>query len=131
LLYESVSASKSLRATNVLQIGCPEDVNFHLAERLLRTRHESWSYEQGVRIFIGLNRPAGCEGLNWIDFGPKLVLKKVIIGAQCDPRTSQEPEERVKSFGNAVKWWWAGMLPDVFLLVNKTINPIGMPLSNE
>ena len=54
-------------------------------------------------MFVGLNDPPDAKGLNWIDFGPKLVLKEVIIGAQCDPRTSKEAEEVVKSFGNAVK----------------------------
>src|SRR5208282_1962985 len=36
---------------NLLQIRGPEDVNFDLANRLLRTKHESWSYEQEVRMF--------------------------------------------------------------------------------
>lgn len=108
---------------NVLQIRCPEDVNFDLAERLLRTKHESWSYEQEVRMFVGLNDPPDAKGLNWINFGPKLVLKEVIIGAQCDPRTSKEAEEVVKSFGYAVKCWWARMRPDAFLLVKQDHPP--------
>jgi hypothetical protein len=108
---------------NVLQIRCLEDVDFDLANRLLRTKHESWSYEQEVRMFVGLNDPPDAKGLNWIDFGPKLMLKEVIIGAQCDPRTSKEAEEVVKSFGNAVKCWWAGMRPDAFLLVKQDHPP--------
>jgi hypothetical protein len=98
LIQESVSASTSLRAIrganydtdvlyqpNVLQIRRPEDVNFDLANRLLRTKHESWSYEQEVRMFVGLNDPPDAKGLNWVKFGPQLVLKEVIIGAQAIP----------------------------------------------
>lgn len=68
---------------SLLQIRRPEDVNFDLANRLLRTKHESWSYEQEVRVFVQLNDPPDAMGLRWIDFGPNLELKEVIIGAQC------------------------------------------------
>jgi Protein of unknown function (DUF2971) len=42
---------------NLLQIRRSEDVNLDLATRLHRTKHESWSYEQEVRMFVGLNDP--------------------------------------------------------------------------
>src|ERR1022692_4365795 len=38
---------------NLLKIRRREDLNFDLANRLLRTKHESWSYEQEVRMFVG------------------------------------------------------------------------------
>ena len=60
---------------NLLQIRRPEDVNFDLASRLFRTKHESWSYEQEVRMFVGLHDPPDAKGLRWIEFGPNLVLK--------------------------------------------------------
>jgi hypothetical protein len=41
---------------NLLQILRSEDVNFNLASRLLRTKHESWSYEQEVRMFVRTRR---------------------------------------------------------------------------
>jgi hypothetical protein len=108
---------------NVLQIRCLEDVNFDLANRLLRTKHESWSYEQEVRMFVRLNDPPDAKGLNWIEFGPQLVLKEVIIGAQCSPRDSRDVEEAIKPYGDAVKCWWAGMRPDAFLLVKQDHPP--------
>ncbi|MBB5317629.1 DUF2971 domain-containing protein [Tunturibacter empetritectus] len=55
---------------NLLQIQRPEDLNFDLANRLLRTKHESWSYEQEVRMFVDLNDPPDAKGLKWIEFGP-------------------------------------------------------------
>ena len=48
---------------NVLKIRMPDDVNFDLVNRLLRPKHESWSYEQESRVFVKLNdRPTrkGC-----------------------------------------------------------------------
>jgi hypothetical protein len=108
---------------NLLQIRRPEDVNFDLANRLLRTKHESWSYEQEVRMFVSLNDPPNAKGLNWIEYGPDLVLKEVIIGAQCDPTVSKEVEEAVKPYGETVKCWWAGMRRDAFLLVKEDHPP--------
>jgi hypothetical protein len=40
---------------NLLQIRGLEDVNEDLARRSLSTKHESWSYEQEVRMFAPLN----------------------------------------------------------------------------
>ena len=109
---------------NVLQIRRLEDVNIDLANRLLRTKHESWSYEQEVRMFVQLNDPPDAKGLNWIEFGPQLVLKEVIIGAQCHPMVSKEVEAAVRPYGNSVKLWWAGMRPDAFLLIKQGNPPL-------
>jgi hypothetical protein len=108
---------------NLLQIRCPEDLNFDLASRLLRTKHESWSYEQEVRMFVDLNDPPDAKGLNWIGFGSLLTLKEIIIGAQCHPRVSKKIEEAAESYGEAVTCWWAGMRPDAFLLVKQAHPP--------
>jgi hypothetical protein len=108
---------------SLLQIRRPEDVNLDLASRLHRTKHESWSYEQEVRMFVGLNDPPDAKGLRWIEFGPNLVLKEIIIGAQCDPKVSKEVEEVVKTYGAPVKCSWAGMRPDAFLLVKQNHPP--------
>ena len=114
LLRASVSASTSLRAIpapnyntdvlyqpNLLQIRRPEDLIL-VADRLPRTKHESWSYEQEVRMYVGLTDPPDTDKLHWIEFGPLLVLKEVIIGAQCDPTMSKKVEEAVKPYGDAV-----------------------------
>ena len=102
---------------NVLKVRRLEDVNLDLTNRLLRTKHESWSYEQEVRMFVGLNDPPDAHGLRWIDFGPKVELKEVIIGAQCTPKDSDDVVEALKPYGDSVKCFWAGMRTDAFLLV--------------
>jgi Protein of unknown function (DUF2971) len=111
-----------LYQSNFLQIRRPEDLNLDLANRLPRTKHESWSYEQEVRMFVNLSDPPDAKGLNWIEFGPLLVLREVIIGAQCDPTTSKEVEEAVKPYGDSVECSWASMRSDAFLLV-KQVHP--------
>jgi hypothetical protein len=108
---------------NLLQIRRLEDVNFDLADRLLRTKHESWSYEQEVRMFVRLNDPPDAKGLRWIDFGLNLELKEVIIGAQCDPAISKMVADALEPYGNSVKCSWAGMRPDAFLLVRQDHPP--------
>ena len=101
---------------NLLQIRRSQDVNLDLANRLSRTKHESWSYEQEVRMFVELNDPPDESGLHWIEFGPLLILREVIIGAQCHPTMSKKVEEAVEPYGNSVECWWAGMRSDAFLL---------------
>ncbi|MHB1674976.1 MAG: DUF2971 domain-containing protein [Acidobacteriaceae bacterium] len=107
---------------NLLKIRGQEDLP-DIANRLHRTKHESWSYEQEVRMYVVLNDPPDEKGLNWIEFGSHLVLKEVIIGAQCHPTLSKEVEEAVKPYGDAVKCWWAGMRSDAFLLVTQADPP--------
>jgi hypothetical protein len=80
-----------------------EDVNIDLAVRLLHTKHESWSYEQEVRMVIGINDPPDANALWWIDFGPILVLKEVVIGSQCHPETSKIVVEAAKPYGDSVE----------------------------
>lgn len=53
---------------NVLQIRRPEDVNFDLANRLLHTKHESWSYEQEVHVLVPRD-PPDAQKLSWFQWG--------------------------------------------------------------
>jgi hypothetical protein len=107
---------------NVLQIRRQEDVNIDLATRLFRTKHDSWSYEQEVRMFVGLNDPPDAKGLRWVDLGPNLELKEVIVGSQCHPAVSKNIVSAAEPYGDSVKCSWAGMRHDAFLLV-KLDNP--------
>jgi hypothetical protein len=102
---------------NLLKIRRLEDVNLDLAGRLLHTKHESWSYEQEVRAFVGLNDPPDENGRRWKDFDDNLQLREVIIGAQCSPSISRNIVDATKPYGESVKCYWAGMRQDAFLLV--------------
>ena len=87
--------------------------------RLLRTKHESWSYEQEVLMFVGLDDPPDSNGLRWATFGPLVELKEVIIGSQADPSVTEDIREALMPYGDPVKCWWAGMRADAFLLVKQ------------
>ena len=102
---------------NLLKIRRAEDVNFDLANRLLRTKHESWSYEQEVRMFVGLNDPPDEKGLHWCELGQRLVLREIIVGAQCSPTDNKDIQAAVQPYGDTVKCCWAGMRTDAFVLV--------------
>ena len=108
---------------NVLQIRRPADVNYDLANRLLRTKHESWSYEQELRMFVQLNDPPDANGLRWFDFGPHLELKEVIVGAQCRPEDIKAVTEVLKDYGSEVECSWSYMRKDAFLLVRHDFMP--------
>ncbi len=107
---------------NLLQIRRPEDVNCGLANRLLRTKHESWSYEQEVRLFVRLNDPPDDKGLRWFQFGPELELKEVIAGSQCAHEDLGKLAEVIKSHPG-VEHSWAYMRKDAFLLVRHDFPP--------
>jgi hypothetical protein len=100
---------------NVLKPNRLDDLNLDLVTRLLRTKHESWSYEQEVRIFPTLN-PPDANGLSWFDFGRNLELKEVIVGAQCRRLDSEAVTEVLKKYGSTVRCSWAYMRKDAFLL---------------
>jgi hypothetical protein len=108
---------------NLLKIRRQEDVNYDLANRLLRTKHESWSYEQELRMFVRLNDPPDANGLRWLYFGPQLELKEVIVGAQCSPEDIKAVSEVLKNYGSDVECSWAYMRKDAFLLVRYNFMP--------
>ena len=107
---------------NVIKIR-KEDIDEDFVYRTLRTKHESWSYEQEVRMFVQINDPPDPKGLRWMDFGPNLELKEVIMGSQCTPEDSDAVVEALRPYGDSVKCWWAGMRPDAFLLVKQDEPP--------
>ncbi|MBZ5596607.1 MAG: DUF2971 domain-containing protein [Acidobacteriia bacterium] len=108
---------------NLLRVGCPEDVNYDLANRLLRTKHECWSYEQEVRMFVSLKDPPDENGLSWFNFGRDLILKEVIVGAQCEPSDNRALTDILEVYGNTVECTWSSMRKDAFLLVRLNSPP--------
>ena len=108
---------------NLLQVNKPEDVTYDLANLLLRTKHESWSYEQEVRIFVRLDDPPDADGLRWCDFGPNLELKEVVAGAQCAPADLKALAGLLKNYPSIIECSWAYMRQDAFLLVRHNFSP--------
>jgi hypothetical protein len=101
---------------NVLKICDKDDVNFDFAKRLLSTKHESWSYEQEVRMFVGFNEPADSSGLRWFPFGPDLRLREVIVGVQCSAEHVRKVCAVLSTYPCNVECEGAYMRSDAFLL---------------
>jgi hypothetical protein len=105
----------------------PEHLNYDLVIRLLTTKHESWSYEQEVRLFLQLNDPPDAKGLSWFNFGPALQLREVIVGSQCTPNDLDAVARVLKNYGTSVGCSWAYMRKDAFLLVRHNSPPPWFP----
>jgi DUF2971 family protein len=101
----------------LLKISDVKNVPLDLAKRLLSTKRESWSYEQEVRMFVGITDRPDEMGLFWFQFGPDLQLREVIIGAQCRAEHAAEVCEVLKGYPDQIDCTWAYMRSDAFLLV--------------
>jgi hypothetical protein len=108
---------------NLLQVRNASDVNYEFMNKLLRTKHECWSYEQEVRLFVQLNDPADEKGLWWFDFGPNLELREVIVGAVCQPTDVKAIASVLAEQHSSVQCDWAYMRRDAFLLVRHNFPP--------
>lgn len=102
---------------NLLKISNVKDIGPDLAYRLLSTKHESWKYEQEVRLFVGINDPPDEKGLLWVEFQPDLQLREVIVGAQCRAEDANAVCEVLKGYPGPIECTWAYMRSDAFLLV--------------
>jgi hypothetical protein len=107
---------------SVLPYRGPADINYDLVNRLLRTKHESWSYEQESRLFVQINDPPDEKGLHWYHFGPHLQLKEVIVGLQCEPADVKAAAEALQKYPD-ISCSWAYMRKDAFLLVRHDFPP--------
>lgn len=107
---------------NVIQVSGIGEINEHFMMRLLRTKHESWSYEQESRMFVGVNDPPDESGLSFIEFAPHLNLREVIFGVNCEPKDFQPAVAILKEFADAAPAW-AYMRKDSFLLVRRREPP--------
>jgi len=100
---------------NVIQISGAGEIDEAFMLRLLRTKHESWSYEQESRMFVARTDPPDAHGLHFIDFSPGLTLGEVIFGSQCEPKHFEPAMELLRDYPD-VKPYWAHMRKDSFLL---------------
>jgi hypothetical protein len=120
------SGDYSLEVTyqpELLQLARPEDVNYEFMNKLLRTKHQCWSYEQESRLFVQLNDQPDEKGLWWFDFGPALDLKEVIVGALCPRERVQAIAQVLKEQNIGVDCCWAYMRRDAFALVRHNFPP--------
>lgn len=115
---------------NVIQVSGPDEINEAFFFRLLRTKHESWSYEQESRMFVSRPDPPDTQGLHFIDFAPRLTLSEVIFGSQCETKHFEPAVELLKDYPDA-KAFWAHMHKDSFLLGRLLAPPAVVPSESD
>ncbi len=108
---------------NLIRIRGAQDVTEDLQLKVLRTKHESWSYEQEVRLIVKIDDPPDEKGLWWYAFGHQLDLKEVIAGAQCAKNDLSDLDDALKRYGGVIERSWAYMRKDAFLLVRHPFSP--------
>lgn len=75
-------------------------VNQKVIEQILATKFKDWSYEREYRVFAGLKERENDK--YYLDFGPDLVLREVILGSRCTlnsqdvAKAVRKPAARVK-----------------------------------
>ena len=58
-------------------------VDVELLERVVTTKYAQWAYEEEWRIFAKLEEADPANGEYYLDFGPTLMLREIIVGAKC------------------------------------------------
>lgn len=52
-------------------------------QTILRTKYSAWAYEKEWRLFAKLTHRDPVTGFYYVDFGPDMILREVIVGARC------------------------------------------------
>lgn len=50
---------------------------------LMRSKYKAWSYENEIRMFVGLDEAEKDSGMFFYPFGSELMLREVILGPRC------------------------------------------------
>lgn len=93
----------------------PKQLDF--AKKMLSTKHESWSYEQEVRAFVGIDDQPDEKGLLWVPFDPNLQLREVIFGVQCAEQDANNVYQVLEEYPESVECTQAYMRSNAFLLI--------------
>ena len=51
--------------------------------KVLTTKYKQWEYEDERRVFANLDDCDARTGLYYVDFGPTVVLREIVLGARC------------------------------------------------
>jgi hypothetical protein len=52
-------------------------------ELVLTTKYEHWAYEEEWRLLLKLSDKDPINGEYYLEIGPKLILREIIVGARC------------------------------------------------
>lgn len=69
--------------------------------KVLTTKYKQWEYESEWRVFANLDECDARTGLHYVDFGPTVVLREIIVGARC-PKPIGQFAKLVKASGKVL-----------------------------
>jgi hypothetical protein len=82
----------------------PDKLDAKFMWDLLRTKYTAWESENEWRVFLELNDPVWSDvagrDLYFADFGPELVLREVLLGAESKVETS-EVRDAIRGYADA------------------------------
>lgn len=58
-------------------------IDANLLEKVITTKYTQWAYEEEWRLFAKLEDPDPTNGEYYLNFGPDLTLRQIIVGARC------------------------------------------------
>lgn len=70
--------------------------------KVLTTKYKQWEYEDEWRIFANLDDRDPRTGMYYVDFGPTMFLREIIVGARC-AKPVGELAKLVRASGKALK----------------------------
>jgi hypothetical protein len=72
------------RLKHLIKIGEPADGLTHDGlEQVPTTKYQQWAYEEEWRLFLNLKDKDPINGEYYLDIGPELVLREIILVARC------------------------------------------------
>lgn len=90
-LYPAVEYVEKRPSRQEMGLGDVGRMSEATMERLIKMKAKGWAYEQEHRAFVGLNDGILLEGTKhfFVDFGPQLILKEVIVGSRFRTQRSE------------------------------------------
>jgi hypothetical protein len=99
-------------------------IDQHFIHTMLYTKAHEWAYEKEWRVIANLEERDEANGFYYVDFGPQLVLREVILGCR-NPTPVGRIAKLVRKNGASVKIWKVRPGFQEFEMVeNKSIKPI-------
>jgi hypothetical protein len=89
--------------------------------QILTTKYQDWSYEREYRLFSEI-KDRDPDGRYYLDFGPDLILREVIIGARCK-LSLQSIASEIKNPPRSVEVFKARPAFDSFRIVRDSAIP--------
>ena len=72
------------RLRGLFDIAKPNDgANLEALRKVLTTKYKQWEYENEWRVLANLDDCDAKTGLYYVDLGPNVVLREIVVGARC------------------------------------------------